>query len=568
MKKITNPVLMQSMDSAQKRQRALNASPKKVQQNRIRELLEINERLQAEILKRKSNEDALEHERKRLYAVLDELPACVHLVAPDHSIRFSNRYFRKQFGDCKAKPCHQILYNNQKPCKVCHTFDVFRTKDPGEYEGLRSNGKLYKIYNYPFKDLDSTELVLQLGVEITEQKKAEEALRKSEQRFRSLVNSMDDTVFTLDGKQRFAEIYGTLFERIGISAEQSIGKKIDDILSNGKSKIHSKALSNAYQGENVLYEWSTERPDGVKYIQNSLSPILNLDGTAEGLVGVARDISSRKLNEKQMIQTEKLMAISQMSAMISHEFRNSLTSVRMILELQLESENLNKSEIKSLSVALSSVHHMEKIVTQLLNFSRPATLKFQKGNLNSVVEESIAFINAHLIKNQITLKQSLEPVFPAIKLDPRYVKEALINLFLNAIQAFKNKDLANIIQREISIKTKKYILKNNLGDGHVSATTTAMRNADSWQQKSDIFLTEGTTCAVIEIKDNGIGIKRAIQTHIFDPFYTISEGGTGLGLPMVKRTVNAHGGIITVNSVPGRGSTFTIYFPIENNKNL
>lgn len=524
-------------------------------------LVDANKKLQAEILKRKSTEEALESERTRLFTVLDELPASVHLVAQDHTIRFANRYFREQFGDIKAHPCHKTLYNNDNPCEICNTFEVFQSGDPGEYEGLRANGKLYKIYNYPFKDIDSKLLVLQLGIEITEQKKAEEALKKSEQRFRILVNSMDDTVFTIDRKQRFLEIYGNLFERIGLSASYSSGKAIDEIFNSAEGKLHSEAVRKAFKGENILYEWSTKQSDGIKYIQNSLSPINTPEGHIEGVVGVARDISSKKLLEQHIIQTEKLMTISQLTAMISHEFRNSLTSVRMILELQLESENLNKSEIKSLSVALSSVTHMEKIVTQLLNFSRPAPLKFQNENINTVVEESTAFIRAHLVKHNITLITSLEANLPIIRLDLTSMKECLINLFLNAIQAVKDKNLKSN-RKTISIKTKKYNIGTNQFDFYTSDIPTSLNELEKKNEHKEIFLPVGTPCIVIEIEDSGIGIKEPIQKRIFDPFFTETEGGTGLGLSMVKRTVNAHGGVITVNSRPGKGTAFKIRLPI------
>jgi PAS domain S-box-containing protein len=377
-----------------------------------------------------------------------------------------------------------------------------------------------------------------------------------------LVNSIDDTVFTLDGKKRFLEIYGSLFDRLGISAKESLNKSIEAVFKLGSNSNHEAAVNRAMNGENVIYEWSDSVDDQTKYIQNSISPIFDEVGKTEGVVGIARDITEQKRLEKQLVETEKLMTVAEMSAMISHEFRNSLTSVRMILELQNESENLTTAEKKSLSVALSSLNHMEDVVTQILNFSRPKPMEFKLEKVNSIILESVEFTSPQFRKKDIEVNFVPDDSLPSMKIDRNHLKEAIINLILNAIQAIKMKD-GNSQSRRIDIKTEKHFLLKTLRDVVVSDIEDISLKEKQMMKKSELIMAHGDSCALITISDNGIGIKSRNLKRIFNPFYTTTvQGGTGLGLSTVKRTVNAHKGIIRVESEFGEGTTFKIYLPL------
>ncbi len=525
-------------------------------------LSRVNEMLRSEIKERKKIENILERERQNLYSVLDELPASVHLLGPDHRIHFANRYFREHFGDPKHDPCYKLLHNRKTSCPGCNIKEIFRNKMPGESEELHADGCLYHVYNYPFTDSDGTSLILQLGIDITEQKEAEKALRASEQRFRILVSSISDTVFTLNKSRQIEEIYGNLPENIKISKDQYVGKTLQEIFSSKERTIHNQAIKKALNGEPVLYNWIFRVFNEDRYIQNALAPIYNSEGEVDGVVGVARDITDQKHLENQLIQTEKLLTVAEMSAMISHEFRNSLTSIRMILELQLESKNLSDSELKSLSVALSSITHMEKIVKQLLSFSSPMEMVFKIGEVNSIIEESLDFVNLQIIKHQIELIKKLDKRISSIEMDANNLKEALVNLLLNAIQAVTMKT-SNEKNKKITVLSKEYLLPISLYDEIPVPLMHLTEKTNIRDGKKENLIFKGTKYVLIEIKDNGIGMRKEKLSKIFDPFFTTKAGGSGLGLSMVKKTVNAHGGIIKVKSKVNRGTTFSIYLPIK-----
>lgn len=120
-------------------------------------------------------ENALSNERFRLFALLDGLPAFIYLQAEDYSVRFANRTFRDRFGEPGGRPCYEIINGSRTPCADCPTFRVFTTNRPQTWEWKWHDRETYQIYDYPFHDVDGTPLVLELGIDITDQKQLEKA---------------------------------------------------------------------------------------------------------------------------------------------------------------------------------------------------------------------------------------------------------------------------------------------------------------------------------------------------------------------------------------------------------
>ena len=119
-------------------------------------------------------EMALEAERRRLMSLLEELPAYVNLKAPDYSIKFANRFFRERFGDPGGRPCYQVMRGYNTPCEDCHVMEVLETHEPQEREWTHRGERSYHTYDYPFADSDGSPLILELGMDVTDRKKAEE----------------------------------------------------------------------------------------------------------------------------------------------------------------------------------------------------------------------------------------------------------------------------------------------------------------------------------------------------------------------------------------------------------
>jgi PAS domain S-box-containing protein len=123
-------------------------------------------------------ETALEAERRRLLSLLEELPAYVNLKGPDYSVKFANRFFRERFGDPGGRPCYRIMRGYDAPCEDCQIMTVLDTHEPQEREWTHRGERTYQTYDYPFADSDGSPLVLELGIDITERKQAEEILKE------------------------------------------------------------------------------------------------------------------------------------------------------------------------------------------------------------------------------------------------------------------------------------------------------------------------------------------------------------------------------------------------------
>ncbi|MGE5681446.1 MAG: PAS domain S-box protein [Bacillota bacterium] len=393
-------------------------------------------------------------------------------------------------------------------------------------------------------------------IDITARKITEQLLRESEERYRALAENSYDLISEISHDLHFLYLSPNFKEVLGYNIADVINKSILDFIHPDDIPAVIATLKKDYGSVTLRYqhkngEWYWFESAGKKFV--------TANGQKKGVI-VSRDITERKKLEQQLIQTEKLMAVGEMSAMIAHEFRNALTSVKMILQLQSESENLNITEKNSVSVAINSIYHMENIVQQLLNFAHPVPLELQFEDINNVLIDCIPFIEMQANKRAITLHKKFDFSLPRMLINGPAIKDAILNLILNAVQAFDCYEPE--VERRISISIRKILISESLRDfdfGISSDKTSGYKPRSP--ENPEIIIPKGSPCALIEIADNGPGIEPTAISRIFEPFFTTKEKGSGLGLPIVKRTVNAHGGIITVDSKVNSGTTFRIYLP-------
>ena len=187
------------------------------------------------------------------------------------------------------------------------------------------------------------------------------------------------------------------------------------------------------------------------------------EGSVNAVIVIMTDITKRKSLEQQLVHTEKLMAAGEMSSIIAHEFRNALTSVKMIVQLFVESEKVTRTEKKSLAVALDSIYHMETIVTELLNFARPKPVQLLPGDLNRIVQESVDFVGPHIQQNDVAVSIALDRKLKHRPLDESRLKEAMINLLLNSLQAQDGRG-PEAKKGRIDIVTRQVRLKETIRD--------------------------------------------------------------------------------------------------------
>lgn len=282
----------------------------------------------------------------------------------------------------------------------------------------------------------------------------------------------------------------------------------------------------AHGTEHLAQEVSFPARDRTIELSVTTSRIHNPNGELIGALVIFSDLTARKETQRRLAQTERLATLGELMAGVAHEVRNPLTAIRGYVQIIRQQTSLPVHQ-EYLSVVLKEIDSINRVIQQLLDFSRPRQSQWQQVLLNSLIEETLILVQTSGVQARIAFNVEQDKGLPAIVADRELLKQVILNILINAVQAINARG-------EIRIRTWQY-----------SAAQQA-----------------------VTIEDNGCGIDIALQKKIFDPFFTTKASGTGLGLALSQRIINAHQGDIRVTSMPGCGATFTLILPINPQGNL
>lgn len=375
-------------------------------------------------------------------------------------------------------------------------------------------------------------------------------LQNEKEKMQVILDNVPSAFMLIDKECKILTASAAIKKIAGVDPSEIIGKKCTSVFEN--EWLCSNCFVKNGNGKNELKNFveTLKNENGEEtYIEHITVPIL-INEKMPVVLEILTDVTDRKRNDEHLIKLEKLITIGETTALIAHEFRNSLTSVKMLIQLQKET-GISEENIESLNQSLNSINRMEKIVNDLLRFTRSAAPELIPGNVNKAIDEALRFFQPQLRKKNISLKKVLNESLPMIKIDSGLFKEAITNLLLNSYQAVPN-------DGEICISTDLITQPKQINDyAYVSGI-----NHGKQTEQFKITLPKGAKVIRVEIKDNGEGIPAQNLSKIFDPFFTTKSGGSGLGLAMVKRTINQHGGVIQVASTLKWGTQFTILLPL------
>lgn len=357
--------------------------------------------------------------------------------------------------------------------------------------------------------------------DMTATKDAEQALRDSESRFRNLVLSLREVVYTLDAAGRHTGVYGSWIEKEGLTPDFFLGRTVREILGAAAAPVHEAALQRVLTGESVVYGWSI----GEKHYETSLSPLTQNDKIV-GAVGIGRDVSEREEMKQALERNEKLRSLGTLAGGIAHDFNNLLGGIFGHIEAALAlAQNPRQAEI--LDRAMSTMERARKLTGQLLTFSHAGSPDVRPHDLQELIRKAVAFA---------LTGSAMKPVFsfPAAPLvavlDPEQIEQVIENLVINARQA-----------------------AGDTGFLYVSA-----ENAD---EDPEIPGLAAGRYVRISVRDAGPGMPPEVRNRVFDPFFSTKGEGRGLGLATAYSIVKRHGGTMTVESAPGQGATFHFFLP-------
>jgi two-component system NtrC family sensor kinase len=237
----------------------------------------------------------------------------------------------------------------------------------------------------------------------------------------------------------------------------------------------------------------------------------------------ARLYEELKRSQEIIRRSDRLSALGMLAAGIAHEVRNPLVSIQTFF--QLAPERLHDEEFltRFLDITASEVKRISSLVEELLSFARSPTRALHAVDLNDIAERVVSLLEGQARKAQVTLECSLSASVPSVQADPDQIKQVLINLVLNALQATPPGGLVTVISR----------------------TTEYQRQ----------------TFGQLEVRDTGIGIPEDVRESVFNPFFSTKDKGTGLGLTIAHQIITEHGGLLTLESQEGRGTSFFVALP-------
>lgn len=300
-----------------------------------------------DVTERRKTREAVEAERRRFRDVLDMLPAYVVLLAPDYHVPFANRYFRERFGESGGKRCFEYLFHRTEPCENCDSYVPMKTNAPHRWEWTGPDGRIYDIHDFPFTDTDGSALILEMGIDITEQRQAEEqvkrhrnhleelvkertadlqeanqrlqaqarelqasnaamcqheqALVRAKERWERTFHSVPDLIAILDDQYHIVQANRAMAERLGMTPEQCIGlpcyKAVHGMDAPPAFCPHAQTLGDGREHAVETHEDRLERDFLV-----STTPLHDENGQMIGSVHVARDITERKRAEEEVRQ--------------------------------------------------------------------------------------------------------------------------------------------------------------------------------------------------------------------------------------------------------------------------
>jgi len=225
-----------------------------------------------------------------------------------------------------------------------------------------------------------------------------------------------------------------------------------------------------------------------------------------------------------LLETEKLATVGKLAAGAAHSLRNPMTSIKMRLFSLERSLKLSSEQREDLEVVSEEIRHMDNIVQNFLQYSRPPKLKMQRISPSEIVDTSLQLLKHRLRSYDIELNLRRQGPLPEVLADADQLREVFVNLLVNAMEAMA-------------------------GSGKITIEET-------WERTP-----HAERVAVIRVRDSGPGIPEEIRQKVFDPFFSTKEEGTGLGLSIAARIVNQHRGLIRVASRAGDGAEFTITLP-------
>jgi two-component system cell cycle sensor histidine kinase/response regulator CckA len=373
--------------------------------------------------------------------------------------------------------------------------------------------------------------------DVTDACLAKEALRNSEERFRSLSENAPVVIFALDTNGAVTYLNPAWEKISGHDRKDFIGRRFADLLTDDAEWTRANAVEQLIAGHQTVVDLNItikDKSGGHRLFNTSVAANSDTEGRVTGIIGLAKDITEERKLQQQLFQSQKMEAIGTLAGGVAHDFNNLLMGMQANLSLMRLEQDAVESWDDKIQRIENQIQSGASLTRQLLGYARKGQYVVTSVNLKRLIEETLNVVQR--TNKNITVQNLMGDDAAFIRADRGQMEMVFLNLFLNAVDAMPD-------------------------GGRI--TVSCRRIADA--SGAPVPDPEGPNPDLVEIivSDTGIGMDSATRDRIFEPFFTTKEvgRGSGLGLASVYGVVHNHGGRIRVESAPGQGATFTLYLP-------
>ena len=493
-----------------------------------------------DITARRKSEEALRQSEERFHAAFDRAAIGMTILSPEGSFLAANQAYCQMTeypeGELKRLTFSSITHHDDRENCLALCAQLVSGQVPSyvvekRYVTKSGSIKWVKISVSAFrKGTEQAINVIALAEDISDRKKAEDALQQNSHQLQALFDNALDAVVIADTQARIVDANAAACRLFGLSRQNLIARSLREFAEKDGSfeKTWTQFLQQgSYEGQEMLVP-----PDGHRRV-------IDVSAAANFLpnrhLAILRDITDQKRLEMQLRQAQKMEAVGRLAGGIAHDFNNLLNIIGGFSELlQAELHDYQRGQ-KLLAEVIKATQRATKLTSQLLAFSRKQVLTPSVVDVNSAISDTARML-APLIGEDIELKLALAQELGRIKVDPSQLEQVILNLAVNARDAMPKGG-------SLTIETINIYLDETAVDRHPSA-------------KPGKYI-------LVAVTDTGTGMTEEVAARIFEPFFTTKElgQGTGLGLATVYGIVKQSGGWIWVYSEIGIGTTFKIYFP-------